>query len=30
LSAVAKSPPQTTQEPSLPPPIQPVDSKWLI
>ncbi len=30
LSAVAKSPPQTTCEPSLPPPIQPVDSKWLI
>jgi nuclear receptor co-repressor 1 len=30
LSAVAKSPPQTTREPSLPPPIQPVDSKWLV
>ncbi|CAM6010045.1 unnamed protein product [Sphagnum balticum] len=26
LSAVAKSPPQTTHEPSLPPPIQPVDN----
>ncbi|CAK9276664.1 unnamed protein product [Sphagnum jensenii] len=26
LSAVAKSPPQTTHEPSLPPPMQPVDN----